>query len=43
MEKNARFLYLTLYIKVSSKLVKDLNIKDKSMNLIGKKSQKVFL
>lgn len=43
MEKNARFLYLTLYLKVSSKLVKDLNIKGKSMNLIGKKSQKVFL
>lgn len=43
MEKNARFLYLTLYIKVSSKLVKDLNIKGKSMNLIGEKIWKVFL
>ena len=30
-------IYLTLYLKVSSKWVKDLNIKGKSMNSIGKK------
>ena len=37
-------IYLTLDLKVSSKWVKDLNIKGKSMNLIGKKkSRKGFL